>query len=61
MTKKQRGRLITGWRQVVQTNASSRKRSTAIVGKPAAAPATEEPPPKEQWDAEGGKVVKPAG
>jgi len=62
MIKKQRGRLITGWRQAVPTNAtSSRKRSATNTGKPAAAasPATEEPPPKEQWETEGGKVVKP--
>jgi hypothetical protein len=50
-------RSITGWRQMPPAESSLRKRSRA---RPAAiAQPVAEPPPKAQWETEGGTVATP--
>jgi len=53
-------RSITGWRQVPPAVHSLRKRSSAAHSRVAiAAPPPAEPPPKAQWETEGGTVAVP--
>jgi len=52
-------RSITGWRQVPPAALSLRKRSRAVAPSPIAVHAVAEPPPKAQWETEGGTVAAP--
>ena len=52
-------RSITGWRQVPPAANSLRRRSSAARSAVAAHPPVE-PPPKAQWETEGGTVAAPA-
>ncbi len=52
-------RSITGWRQAPPATPSLRKRSTVPAAAPIAKHPPAEPPPKAQWETEGGNVAKP--
>ena len=51
-------RSIKGWRQVAPAAKSLRKRSP-VTRAAIAVPAPAEPPPKAQWETEGGTVATP--
>jgi len=52
-------RSITGWRQVPPASSSLRKRSGSAAVRKVAPHAVAEPPPKAQWETEGGTVAAP--
>ena len=52
-------RSITGWRQVPPAASSLRKRSPPVTRPAIAVPPPAEPPPKAQWETEGGTVATP--